>query len=420
MNLVSMFPRGSAYRADVLQGPLGPYIDGFIDSVSQRGYTQGSLRSLIQGAVYFGRYLANEGLRDLRTVDDRHVRAYIATTRVQRHGKYRFHVAPGARAAPHVLRYLRQIGVASPASPPVRRFTALLEEWLSFLRMHRGLAEKSLQIYRQHITRFLEHLGRDATPAGLRRLSVERIRRYVNVKASTYGRSERKTLVSTLRIFLRWAFAAGYLRRDLTIAVERVPSFKHEQLPRGPRWDDLPKLLEVQDRSTAQGTRDYAILLILITYGMRAQQVVSLQLEDVNWRKGTLHFRAAKRGRDVDVPLTAAVGESIVDYLRRGRPSSSVRSLFLTMRPPWRALRSASIRNIVSRAFGAAGIPTPHRGSHAIRHAWATQMLTKGQSLKTIADLLGHRSIETTRIYAKVDLSRLREAALPWPKENSR
>jgi site-specific recombinase XerD len=419
MNLESMFFRRPKYRAGVLEGPLGPYIDGFIASVFQVGYTPGSLRSLVLGAVNFGRYLAKMQLCDLRKLRDKHVRDYIATTRPQRHGKYCFHVSPGARAAPHVLRYLRRLGVALAAGPPSRQFP-ILEEWLTFLRDHRGLAEKSLRLYGCHIVKFLEHLGRDATSAGLKRLSPERIRDYIRARASTYGRSERKMLVSTLRAFLRWAFGQGYLRRDLTIAVERVPSFKHEHLPRGPRWKDLLKLLQVPDRGTAQGRRDYAILLLLITYGVRAHQVGTLQLGDIDWRRMLVHFKAAKRGRDVQVPLTIPVGEALVKYLRMGRPETPGRYFFISMRPPVRPLLAVSINNIVSRAFRLAGVPSPHRGSHAIRHAWATRMLAQGQPLKTIADLLGHRSIETTRIYTKVDYTRLHEVALPWPRKDRR
>jgi len=315
------------------------------------------------------------------------------------------------------LHYLRQIGVVPVAPPPSHPFSALLEEWLDFLRNHRGLAEKSLNLYRRHITRFLEYIGHDATPARLKQVSLEQIRSYLRIKASTYGRSERKALVSTLRIFIRWALGQGYLQRDLTLAVERVPSFKHEHLPRGPDWKDLPKLLTVPDRRTRQGRRDYAILVILVTYGVRAHQVVSLKLEDVDWRGMRIHFGAAKRGRDIKVPLTPIAGGALAEYLRRGRPATPIRSIFLCVNPPIRPLVSGSIRNIVSRAFLLAGVPTPHLGSHAIRHAWATRMLAQSQPLKTIADLMGHRSIETTRIYTKVDYEQLRTVALPWPKE---
>ena len=418
MNLESMFPRRPKYRAGVLEGPLGPYIDGFIDCVSRVGYTPGSLRCLVMGAAYFGRFLAKRRFFDLGKLQDKHVQEYIATTPARHRGKYIFHVSPEARAAPHVLRYLRQIGVVPAAAPPVHPFSVLLEEWLEFLRNHCGLAEKSIKLYCCHITRFLESIGRDATPARLKKVAPEQIRKYLRAKALTYGRSERKTLVSTLRIFLRWAFGQGYLYHDLTLVVERVPSFKHEHLPRGPDWKDLPKLLKVPDRRTRQGRRDYAILLLLITYGVRARQIVTLQLEDVDWRKMRIHFGAAKRGRDIEMPLTPVAGEALVAYLRRGRQETPSRSVFLCANPPIRPLVSGSIRNIVSRAFLLAGVPTPHLGSHAIRHAWATHMLAQSQPLKTIADMMGHRSIETTRIYTKVDFEQLRAVALPWPKED--
>jgi integrase/recombinase XerD len=261
-----MFARRHKYRAGILRGPLGPYINGFIDSSSRKSYTPGSLRSLVHGAVHFGRYLAKLRIRDLRRLRDKHVREYIATTHLQHHGKYRIHVSPGARAAPQVLRYLREIELTPVARPPRRRFSVLLDEWLAFLRMHHGLAEQSVDLYRRHITRFLVYLGHNATPEGLKRLSIEQIRQYLRAKAATYGRSMRKALVSTLRVFLRWAFGQGYVQRDLALFVERVPSFKHEHLPRGPRWEDLLKLLKVPDRRTAQGCRDYAILLLLMTY----------------------------------------------------------------------------------------------------------------------------------------------------------
>lgn len=422
MDLKTFFPHRYKHTADVLKGPLGPYMDSFIDRVSRVGYTPGSLRSLVHGAIHFGRYLASTRLTDLRQLTDKHVRKFVASTPIRiAHGKYPMHVSAGARAAPHVLHYLRQIGVASLPTPlPPPFFAPLLEEWLAFLRQHRGLAEESIRLYQRHVARFLKGLGQDATPTGLKRINAERIRSYIRKKAVAYGRSERKALVSTLRLFLGFAWVRGYLRQDLRLAVERVPMFKHESLPRGPRWEDALRLLKTPNRSTTQGRRDYAILLILLTYGVRALQVAGLRTDSLDWRGMTIRFPAAKGGRTVDVPLTRPAGEAILYYLRKGRPSTESRSLFLTLLAPVRPLAPGSVSTIVSRAFHIAGIPSPHRGSHALRHAWATRMLSAGRSLKIIADLLGHRQIETTRIYAKVDFTRLRKVALPWPKAVNR
>jgi integrase/recombinase XerD len=422
MNLQSVFPRRHKLRAEVVRGPLGPYMDGFIDSVSQVGYTPGSFKSLIQGAVDFGRYLSTHRFTDLRRLTDQFIRDFIESTPVRvARGKYLMHVSPAARAASHVLRYLRQIGVApAPPLPPPSPFTPLLDEWVAFLRHHRGLAEKSISLYRCHVSRFLNALGPDATASRLKRVTIEQVRSYLCKQGAAYGRSERKALTSTLRIFLGFAWDRGYLKRDLRLAVERVPTFKHEHLPRGPRWEDALRLLQTPDRSTVQGRRDYAILLTLITYGVRACQLVNLNIDDLDWRAMKIRFQAAKGGRVVEAPLTHLVGKAIVDYLCKTRPPADSRRLFLTLRAPVKPLLSGSVYNVVFRAFLTAGISSPHRGSQALRHAWATRMLSTGRPLKVIADLMGHRQIDTTRIYTKVDFGQLRQVALPWPQEVSR
>lgn len=404
MDLETLFRRHRKFRSEA--GPLGPYLDGFFASISGIGYTYGYIRSLARGAVRFGRYLAKRRLFDPGMLDNAHVKGFIATTHAYPH------------AASHVLKYLRRVGAVPPAAPAaVPIYTPLLEEWLDFLARHQGLGPQCLADYRRHIARFLDRLGPDAFPSRFSLLTPQRVRDYIRMKAPAYSRSQRKALVSTLRIFLRYAFSRGHIQRDLTVAVERVPSFKHEALPRGPRWEDVLKLLQTPDRRTAQGRRDLAILLILVTYGVRGGQASLLTLDDIDWRGMTIRFPAAKRGRRIEVPLTAPVGEAITDYLRRGRPGADSRRLFLTLLPPFRPVVPQNVYHIVSRAFRLAGISSPHYGSHAIRHAWATRMLNQGNALKTIADLLGHRLIETTRIYAKVDSSRLRQVALPWPLE---
>jgi integrase/recombinase XerD len=319
------------------------------------------------------------------------------------------------------MRYLRQIHVTPPpALPPELCFTPLLEEWSDYLRYQRGLSEGSIGLYRRHIARFLHALGPDATAIRLKRVTAERIRSYLGTAGSTFGRAHRKAMTSTVRLFLGYAWDRGYLKKDLRLAIERIPAFKHEQLPRGPRWDDAVRLLKTPDRSTAQGRRDYAILMILITYGVRAFQVAGLTLDALDWRAMKLKFQAAKGGRRIEVPLMRPVGEAIVEYLRKGRPPTACRRLFLTLPVPVRALAAGSVYNIVCRAFHTAGVSSPQRGAHALRHAWATRMLAAGRSLKVIADLLGHRQLDTTRIYAKVDFVQLREAALAWPEGGSR
>jgi site-specific recombinase XerD len=244
-----------------------------------------------------------------------------------------------------------------------------------------------------------------------------RVRKYLQHQAPRFARVTRKNLVITLRSFLRFAFGSGYLQRDIAGAIERVPCFALARLPRGPKWEDLAKILATVDRGTTLGRRNFAILLMLMTYGVRAVQLTSLRLDDVNWRENQITFPAAKRGRPINAPLTAAAGNALLQYIRDGRPASRERRVFLSVVPPFRPLTAGSLCNITTPAFIHSGIASPHRGSHAIRHAWATRAFAQGQRLKTVADLLGHRGLESTRIYTKVDYAQLRSVGLGWPAE---
>jgi integrase len=349
--------------------------------------------------------------------DEDHLRRFIATLPVSRCGKkYSMPAARGSRAARRLLRYLRRIDVVAAEPRTNRSYTWILEAWLAFLRQHRGLAEGSVDVYRRHAEPFLQDLGRAAEPDCFTSLSAMQVSGFLLSQAPRFARATRKNLVIALRSLLRFAFTMGYLSVDLSTTIERVPCFTLDRLPRGPKWEDLPKLLATVNRSTKPGRRDFAILLMLMTYGIRAGQLAGLRLQDVNWRDSQITFPAAKRGRVVTAPLTTSVGWALLEYIRDGRPETTARQIFLSLDPPFHPLAATSVYNIVCRAFRLSEIESPHRGSHAIRHAWATRAFAQGQPLKTVADLLGHRSIESTRIYTKVDYTQLRSVGLGWPE----
>jgi len=402
----------------VRTGPLGPYMDGFVATAVTVGYTPRSLYDLVLGASQFARFLAGAGVTDVQQIRDRHLHDFVGKLPVwQCCNGYSMPSVRGSRGARGLLRYLRIGGIIPPEPQIELPHSWVLKDWLTFLDRQRGLAAKSLILYRGHVEPFLVDLGQDATPDRFAELSAARVREYVQSQAPRFARSTRKDLVITLRSFLRFAFDAGYLHRDIANSIERVPCFALDRLPRGPKWEDLPKLLATVDRNTTLGRRDFALLLTLMTYGVRAGQLSSLRLEDLHWRDAQISFPAAKRGRRIIAPLTIAVGDALLEYIREGRPTSVAREVFLSSVPPFRPMAAGSVYNVVSRAFRESAIASPHRGSHAIRHSWATRALAQGQRLKTIADLLGHKSIESTRIYTKVDYTQLRSVGLPWPGE---
>jgi site-specific recombinase XerD len=169
-----------------------------------------------------------------------------------------------------------------------------LREWLTFLRHHRGLSEATITVYQRHIERFLNGLGPLASVERMGEITPGHIRSFVQSQSAPYGRSERLAVVSTLKQFLGYALECGYLRQDLRLSLVPVPSFKHQSLPRGPKWDDALRLLTTPGRTKAQGRRDYAMLTLLMSYGVRAFQLVGLTLEDIAWRSGTITFPSAK------------------------------------------------------------------------------------------------------------------------------
>ncbi len=399
------------------QSPLGPHIDDILTAVEAFGYKAHSLRTLVCGLIQFGEYLRRQGINDLSQLQFQHVESFIATQpwRLCR-GRYRVRISPGVWASRHLWRYTCAAGItAAEKPPPAPAYFPLIEEWLGFLERHRGLGPGTLRLYRRQIHRFLESLNSPSTETCLAHVDVDYIREYLDRACKGRSRPQRKAILSTLRIFLRFAWSRGYTARDLSSSVERLPNFKHDRLPRGPAWEDAKRLLDAPDRTTAVGRRDYAILQFLLAYGVRGQQICSLSIEDICWRRDTIAFAPLKQGRRIEVPLIPAVGEAILAYLRCGRPHTDSRRVFLRSRPPFTPL--ISISSLVVRAFEKTGVPSPHHGSHALRHAWATRMLAEGRPLKTIADLIGHRSLETTRIYTKVDFVRLRTVPLSWPEE---
>jgi site-specific recombinase XerD len=223
---------------------------------------------------------------------------------------------------------------------------------------------------------------------------------------------------SALRTFLRFCLHKGYIAHPLDQAVVTLRTYKLATVPRGLTEDEAQKVLQCANQNSHVGRRDYAILQLLYTYGVRGGQVRALQLEDINWTNNSILFKACKCGKDIQLPLTAEVGETVLDYLQNSRPSRSDSHVFLTCRAPYHPLPySSSLSAIVERHITAAGVNPPGKGAHAFRHGFATRMLQQGHSLKEIADVLGHRHLGTTFIYTKVDFNSLEQVPLKWPQE---
>lgn len=293
----------------------------------------------------------------------------------------------------------------------------LLAEYLDFLRNHRGLANGTICIRRNDVTLFLRSLRLRRDSEDIEKISARQIHDYVLKTAKRMNRSSRQHLVSSIRTFLKFCHIKGYIRRDLTEAVPIVGTPRLGSVPRGISWESVEKLLLAPDRNTHSGRRIYALLQLLATYGVRIGQARNLRLQDINWREGVIHFRPSKWGNPLCFPLHPEVADALLSYIRETRGKASYPEVFLTISGKPRPIGEGnSFSYSLKKCYRRAGIDPATNGAHAIRHAFATRLMEHGTPIKTIADLLGHKSISTAFIYTKVDLKHLRLLAYEWPE----
>ncbi|MBU0610162.1 MAG: tyrosine-type recombinase/integrase [Armatimonadetes bacterium] len=415
---IGQFVRSKRFLAGLRRDLLAPHWDDFVAWLVARGYGREFVQRTIRHTAPFAVYARAAGVREAADLSDgileRHLDARIRRGTLAA-GRRRF-----ARAyARRILVFLRERGILrAPPRPPPSVHEALLDSYCRFLLTHRGIGSATALRHRDVLAAFLEEICPDGGNETLAGLTADAIQGYVRGRAVHLNRSGRKVLCSAVRSFLRFLLLDGRLTHDLVSSVPVIPGWRLERVPRALPREDVGRILAAIDRSTPKGRRDYALLLLVATYGIRTGQVLALRLDDIDWRHETLRVRAAKGGRDVVLPLLPAVGEALVEYLRRGRPAWRCREIFLRTRAPMGPL-SGRIYKIIEGPARRAGITSRHLGAHAWRHSCATQMLAQGQSLKAISDVLGHRSIETTFIYTKVDIERLRLCALEWPEAAS-
>ena len=387
---------------------FAPYWDDLARFLFQQGYTWYVVRRVIEIARPLAAYVAGLGVRDATGLTDDVIRSY-SEARPRNENR---------RCLRLLLLFFRDRGLIAEADTlsASESGDGISGEYLAFLRDHRGTGEQAARQHREHVEALLSYLGNGDSTHQLRCLTGPDIQRFITRRAEALSRGARKSMCAAIRTFLRFLFVRGYTPLDLVSAVPVIPSFKLERLPPTISTAAIHRILSAVDRSTALGRRDYAMLLLLATYGLRAGQLCALRLEDIDWRGQLLRIPGAKGSKDHAYPLHPSVGEAMVDYLRNGRPIGyRFREVFLRVRPPIGPL-SGVLRNQIKRYADLAGVQDDCLGSHAWRHACATRMLENGHSLKTIRHMLGHASIQTTFIYTKVNLGALRDVALDWPE----
>jgi site-specific recombinase XerD len=297
----------------------------------------------------------------------------------------------------------------------------LLDRYHAYLCNYRDLAVETMDRHRVYTQWFLEWLDNENDPDKSNNLTFEGIQKFIFHYGKNHGARSRAWMHYALRSFLHFCYINGYVDRDFSPAIPSVRRLKLSHVPFGIDQEKIFTLLQSINKATPADIRDYAMIQLLATYGVRGVQIRKLKLEHILWRKSQIQFPAAKGGKQTIQPLTDDAGNALLRYIQKSRPySTSYPQVFLTLSNSIRPLNSPStLSNIIAYRLRKAHISIPteaSHGSHIFRHGFATRMINNNQSIKIIADMLGHRSIDSTFIYTKVDFQTLQNIPLEWPE----
>jgi integrase/recombinase XerD len=382
---------------------LAPWAAGFERWLAARGYARLSVRKRVCQLARLSSWLEREGLA-VREFDEQSAELFLAA---RREAGYVTWVTSRCMELP--LAYLREVEAVPPAAAVVSEgpWTEVLAGYRDYLVQERGLASLTVVGYERVARLFLEQ----QQPGRLESLTAADVSAFLAGECPRRSVSGARELVAGLRPLLRYLHVAGLIGAPLMWAVPGVADLRDRSLPRGVEPQVVARLLAGCDRRRTVGRRDYAILLLLVRLGLRAGEVAAIQLEDLDWRAGEILVRG-KGDRHDRLPLPVDVGQALVSFLQRRGPSE-FRAVFLRMHAPAGALTRIGVCSVVHDACVRVGVPPV--GAHRLRHTAATAMLREGATLVEIAQVLRHREIKTTAGYAKVDRTRLRPLAMPWP-----
>jgi len=396
---------------------IGAAIEQYVVWLTERGYAARSVFQRVPLLVRFGEYARERGATSWEALPE-HVEPFVEdwlaeSGKLPLVNKTHNNAARSIRGPLHQL--LRVVlpsyggGIRGRGLP--RPFRESVPGFFPYLVRERGLSKESVVQYEHHLRCFEAYLSKIGL-VSLGELSPTVLSGYVTNRSQALGKGSVHRLCSVLKIFLQYVHREGLTRRDLRPCIEPPQQYRHADIPRSITWAEVSRLLESIDRRSSVGKRDYAILLLLVTYGLRGREVAALRVDDIDWRRERLHVPERKAGHSTTFPLSPIVGQAIVDYLKEGRPPTSERAIFLRAMAPHTSVTHGAISQVARRAIRKAGIEVLHPGSHTLRHTCVQRLVDSHVSLKTIGDYMGHRTAVATGVYAKIDVEALRKIAM--------
>jgi site-specific recombinase XerD len=382
-------------------GRMGPFIEGYRDWLARRGYTPATVIQMLAMAGGLGRWMDTHDVAAVELDQE----AVIEFREAMRAAGMRW--LPGLRGLDPLLAYLEHVDVLVKPLRPATPVEALVERYRTWLVADRGLAEATVERYVKFARTFLTR-----QVGALENLTGADIVDFLLAEGRRLSVASVKSRVAELRSLLKFLHLQGLTPRPLASVVPPVAGWRDTGVPKAIAFENVQRLLDSCDRSDPIGIRDYAIVVLVARLGLRSAEVARLRLEDIDWRAGQIVLRGKAAHHD-GMPLPYEVGEALSDYLSQSRPATLLRQVFLAARAPTRPIPPGLVSDVVHRACDRAGLPRV--GAHRLRHTLATQMLRQGASIVEVSQVLRHRDLATTAIYAKVDFAVLRGIAHAWP-----
>jgi site-specific recombinase XerD len=404
--ITQIFPQGFCRYLSL--PVLGPLMERYAGWLQEQCYTWRSTRYELRMAAHAAAYLKRRAVRGIEDVSESHLAAC--------HLRFRRRFPKEAGSIRVLAQFLGQIGcLKKSAPPPLGPVGTLAVTFMAHLRDVRGYAPSTVQRQGHIVAEFLTWIRFKGVPDRLASLSAIEIEGFLRHLGRRMGRVGLQKPIATLRGFFRFLATSGVAPAGLDAIIDTPRVYRQEQLPRSLPWSTVASFLRCIDRNSAIGKRDYAIFSLIATYGLRACDVVALTLDDILWRSGRLRIRQSKTGHALELPLTDGVGSAIHNYLAKVPRYGSYRQVFLRLKAPGGTLKPTAVIEAFQAWSIRSGLEIPFKGVHCLRHSYALHLLRHGLPLKTIGDLLGHQSPESTTVYLRLAAEDLRTVALPVP-----
>jgi site-specific recombinase XerD len=394
----------------------GAYIEHYVEWMRAQGYADRNVFKRVPVLCQFGDFASQRGATDGESALG-HVEAFALHWQAL-HGKTCSSAEALAKVGHDARTPVRQMlevalrgRVGSHRQHKVFPFEVDAPGFQNYLREERGLKEDTIERYAHYLNDFGGFLQR-INSASVKTFSPALLAAFIVDRCPGLARTTRRDLCGALRVFLRYCYREGFIDDDLSAAVEMPRTYRLADVPRCITWDEVRRMLACVDRRSVVGRRDYAMLLLLVAYGLRGNEVAKLTLDDIDWKRERLSVPERKAGHWSAYPLAAVVGEAIIDYLKNGRPETTDRHVFFRTMAPRSPICSAAVSSAAAKYLHQAGVEVHRPGSHTLRHTCVQRLIDAEFSLKTVGDYVGHRSPQSTEIYTKVALTALREVAM--------